>query len=100
LHQKLLVWRNSRHNHPWNRSPILAIREGQWKLLFNLDRSRVELYDIPADPSEQDNLSDKHPVIVARLAEKSLAWQKTLLESPIEPATGRNGYPWPQHIKP
>jgi arylsulfatase A-like enzyme len=93
-------WRYRVHNHPWNRSPMLAIRDGRWKLLLNPDRSRVELYDIPADPSELANLSDKHPDIVARLAEKSLAWQKTLPEGPIEPAAGKNAYPWPQQIKP
>jgi len=89
-------WRFRVYNHPWNRSPILAIRDGQWKLLLNPDRSRVELYDIPADPSEQNNLAAQHAELVARLAQRALAWQKTLPEGPVEPAAGKNDYPWPK----
>ena len=89
-------WRFRVFNHPWNRSPILAIRDGQWKLLLNPDRSRVELYDIPSDSSEQNNLAKQHPEVVERLAQQAIAWQKTLPEGPIEPAAGKNDYPWPQ----
>jgi arylsulfatase A-like enzyme len=74
---------------------MLAIREGDWKLLLNPDRSRVELYDIPRDPSELNNLAGRQPQVVARLAEKALAWQKTLPEGPVEPSAGKNDYPWP-----
>ncbi len=92
----LWEWRFRVFNHPWNRSPILAIREGQWKLLLNPDRSRVELYDIPVDSSEQNNVAAEHADIVARLSEKALAWQRTLPPGPIEPAAGNNSYPWPK----
>ena len=34
-----------------HKCPMLAIRQGKWKLLMNPDRSRVELYDIPSDPT-------------------------------------------------
>jgi len=88
-------WRFRIHGDTLNRSPMLAIREGDWKLLLNPDRSRVELYDIPRDPSELDNLAGRQPQIVARLAEKALAWQKTLPEGPVEPSAGKNDYPWP-----
>ena len=79
-----------------NQSPMLAIRDGRWKLLINPDRSRVELYDIPADPSELTNLAATHPDVVDRLAGQVLAWQKTLPPGPIEPGAGANGYPWPK----
>jgi len=88
-------WRFRVHNHPWNRCPMLAIREGDWKLLLNPDRSRVELYNIPADPGEQDNVADEHPEIVERLAKQVLAWQKTLPPGLVEPSAGKNDYPWP-----
>jgi len=88
-------WRFRIFNHPWNRSPMLAIRDGQWKLLLNPDRSRVELYDIPADPSEQNNLAAQHADVVASLSEKVLAWQKTLPPGMVEPAAGKNSYPCP-----
>jgi N-acetylgalactosamine-6-sulfatase len=92
-------WRFRIFNHPWNRSPILAIRDGKWKLLMNPDKSRLELYDIPADPGEQDNLATRHADVVARLSESALAWQKTLPPGMMEPAAGKNDYPWPSATK-
>lgn len=64
-------------------SPQLAVRDGKWKLLLNPDRSRVELYDIPTDPSETKNLAAEHPDVVDRLAAKAVAWQKSLPPSPM-----------------
>ena len=88
-------WRFRIFNHPWNRSPLLAVREGDWKLLLNPDQSRVELYDIRQDPGEQNNLADRHPEITARLAEKAITWQKTLPPGMVEESAGKNDYPWP-----
>lgn len=88
-------WRFRIHGDTLNRSPMLSIRDGDWKLLLNPDRSRVELYDIPRDPSELNNLADRRPEVVAPLAQKALAWQKTLPPGPVEPGAGRNDYPWP-----
>ena len=79
-----------------NQSPMLAIRDGRWKLLLNPDRSRVELYDIPSDPSELTNLADHNPDVVNRLARQVLAWQKTLPPGPVEPGAGKKGYSWPK----
>ncbi len=92
----LWQWRFAIAGPTLNRSPMLAIRDGKWKLLLNPDRSRVELYDIPADPSELNNLAERHPEIVARLAATALAWQKTLPAGPVEPSAGKNNYPWPK----
>jgi N-acetylgalactosamine-6-sulfatase len=79
-----------------NKSPILAIRDGRWKLLLNPDRSRVELYDIPADPFELNNLAAAHSDVVSRLAQAALDWQATLPKGPIEPLAGKRDYPWPR----
>lgn len=91
----LWEWRFNVAAHPWNRSPILSIRDGDWKLLMNPDRSRVELYDIPRDPVEQNNLADRNPAVVRRLSETVLAWQKKLPAGMMDPGAGRNDYPWP-----
>ena len=77
-------------------SPRLATRSGDWKLLMNPDRSRVELYDIPHDPTELDNQAKTHPDVVERLATPLLAWQKSLPQGPIDPRSGKNNYPWPK----
>lgn len=86
--------------HVLNHSPTLAIREGRWKLLMNPDRSRVELYDLSADPSETDNLAPAHPDIVAGLADRLLAWHKALPPGPSDPGAGSNAYPWPREARP
>lgn len=61
-----------------DRSPNLAIREGQWKLLVNADGTDVELYDILADSKEVQNLAGDQPEVVTRLTEQVLAWRKSL----------------------
>lgn len=88
-------WRFRIAGEPFHQSPILAIREGKWKLLFNPNRDRVELYDIPRDPTQLSNLAEKHPEVVERLAVQALAWQKTLPAGPVDPTAGKNDYPWP-----
>jgi N-acetylgalactosamine-6-sulfatase len=79
-----------------HKCPMLAIRQGRWKLLMNPDRTRVELYDIPRDPTELDNVADRHSEIVRKLSRRVLAWQQTLPEGPIEEVAGSNAYPWPE----
>ena len=79
-----------------HKCPILAIRDGKWKLLMNPDRSRVELYNIPNDPTELDNLADRNPEIVGKLSERVLRWQKTLPPGPMDADAGSNAYPWPR----
>jgi len=79
-----------------HKCPMLAIRDGKWKLLMNPDRSRIELYVIPRDPTELDNVADQHPDIVKKLSERLLKWQKTLPAGPIDREAGSNAYPWPK----
>jgi arylsulfatase A-like enzyme len=89
-------WRFNVAGHVLNRCPMLAMRDGQWKLLMNPDGSRVELYDVPADASELNNLADRHPEVVKRMRERLLAWHKTLPKGPTDPGAGKNTYPWPK----
>ena len=81
---------------PFHKSPMLAIRDGDWKLLLNPDRSRVELYDIPRDPTQLNNVAEHHADVVERLAAQVLAWQQTLPEGPVEPSAGKADYAWPR----
>lgn len=51
--------------------------------MINPDRSRVELYDIPADPMELNNAAEQYPDVVDSLGKKLIDWQKTLPEDPV-----------------
>lgn len=66
---------------PKNDWPDLAIRNGDWKLLINRDRSRPELFNIIDDPSESKNLAEKHADMVKQLGDKVIQWDKTIIES-------------------
>jgi N-acetylgalactosamine-6-sulfatase len=90
-------WRFRIFGDMTHKSPMLAIRDGKWKLLMNPDRSRVELYDIPKDPTELDNVAVQNSDVVKRLSEKLLKWQATLPPGLVEEVAGSNAYPWPKN---
>jgi uncharacterized sulfatase len=52
--------------------------DGDWKLILphpaNEPNSRPELYDLAADPHEERNLADEHPLRVATIRERIDAW--------------------------
>jgi arylsulfatase A-like enzyme len=81
---KPLLWEYGRKpnylfpREPGARSPNLAIRDGNWKLLINADRTGAELYDLAADPDESDNLASQRPEELARLRNAVLAWREAL----------------------
>ncbi len=71
-------WRAGVAGNQAYKPPPLAIREGEWKLFAQLDGSGIELYDIPRDPQERNNLAEQKPEVVTRLLKKLLAWKKAL----------------------
>ncbi len=77
-----------------NQNPTLAIRDNDWKLLMNPDRSRIELYQITKDPTEVNNVAAQHPDIVQRLSGQLLAWKKTV-PGPVAKGAGTMNYNWP-----
>ena len=62
----------------YDRSPHLAVREGQWKLLVNANGSQTELYDLATDAYETNNVAAVHSDISDRLKQAALAWKKSL----------------------
>ena len=73
--------------------PMLAIRDGAWKLFVNHDGQSAELYNIPKDIAERNNVASAHPDIVKDLTAKALAWQKSLPPSPAREKAAANGQP-------
>jgi len=60
-----------------HRSPTLAMRDGDWKLLVNADGSGAELYDLATDRNEERNLVAKEPARVQAMTRAILDWRKT-----------------------
>ena len=79
-----LFWEYGRNAHflfpkePDAKSPNVALRDGQWKLLLNADGSETQLYDLAADPKETTNVAEQHPEVAKRLSEQALKWRKSL----------------------
>lgn len=88
-------WRNEVHGHVLNRSPRLAMRDGPWKLLMNPDRSRIELYDLPNDPTELRDQSATQPEVVKRMSRALLEWSASLPPGKSAANAGKDDYPWP-----
>lgn len=74
---------------------MIAVREGDYKLLINPDNSRVELYNILADPGELSNLVSQEAELTRRLSKKALTWFQDLPESPWDETAGQNAWNWP-----
>lgn len=61
-----------------DKSPNVAVREGDWKLLLNADGSGAELYHLTNDPNEASDVAAGNPDITRRLTAKALEWRKSL----------------------
>jgi len=55
-----------------------AVITQRWKLVSPGGRTRVELYDMVADPQEQKDLAQAHPEVATRLLTQYDAWLKSL----------------------
>jgi len=73
-----------------HQSPRIAVRDGDWKLLLNPDRSRVELYALRVDPSELTNLARERPEVVTRLAAFAMTQKEQL---PPDQPDSKDGAP-------
>ncbi len=62
--------------------PPLCVRDGQWKLFVKHDGQGAQLFDIPKDAAEKNDVAAAHPEVVKELTAKALAWAKTLPASP------------------
>ena len=75
-----------------------AIRKDEWKLIYYYDTGRKELFNIPADISEQHNVAAEHKDIVKRLSRelgeylRRVGAQRPTFKSDGKPC------PWPDEV--
>ena len=60
-----------------DKSPNLAVRRDNWKLLINADGTRAELYDLAADVKEAKNRAGEKPEIAKELTKLVMDWRAT-----------------------
>ena len=72
-----LFWLN---NEPGDavRRHLIAVRWQDWRLYKKYDKDPWQLFDLKADPKEEQNVSAKHPDVIKRLSAKHSVWAKTL----------------------
>lgn len=68
---------------PIRRGPPLAMRDGNWKLLMEVDGTEAELYDLDADPGERRNLAGTEPSVMKKLQGQLRSWHRSL-PAPLE----------------
>lgn len=56
----------------------VAVRDGKWKLVTNIDGTQSTLHNLKRDRGEVEDLSISHPEINARLTNMVLDWYATL----------------------
>ncbi len=78
--QPLGFWQANGGEHPTSDSGPAAWTGNRYKLV-KLAKNRYELYDLPADPAEQNNLASALPEIVAPLQADLETWQQSVLRS-------------------
>ena len=66
-------------------NPDLAVREGKWKFLINIDESDPQLYDLDNDIGESKNIVASHPDVVARLQKAVFEWNAKLPKDAGDP---------------
>lgn len=62
----------------WRRSPLVSIRQGEWKLWKSLTDEFTLLFNLQTDPNETTNLAEREPARVKALEEAIAEWAKDL----------------------
>jgi len=73
--------------------PMLAIRDGEWKLFVNHDGGKAQLYNIPKDIGEEHDVAAENPGVVQSLTAKAIAWQQSLPPSEARDRAVSTGKP-------
>lgn len=77
LPPRQLCWHFPNYTNQGSR-PAGAIRDGDWKLVEQLEDGSVELFDLANDPRETKNLAAANPDRVEDLRQKLHAWRERI----------------------
>lgn len=78
--------------------PTCTIRSQDWKLIYYYETGKKELFNIPQDIGENNEISAQHPKIVKRLSKELSAYMRKVgAQRPSFKATGKPT-PWPDEI--
>jgi arylsulfatase A-like enzyme len=77
-----LFWEYGRNDESFrygpDKSPNVAVRRDDWKLLVNADGTRAELYNLANDMKESRNLVTERPDVARELTKLALDWRAAL----------------------
>jgi N-acetylgalactosamine-6-sulfatase len=79
--------------------PMLAVRQGQWKLFVSHQGDNAQLYDIPNDSGEQHNVAAEHPDVTRDLTAQALTWQRSLPPSQARDQVAPTGLPLEPRVR-
>ena len=72
--------RKSAHRYVFSEQDICerlrCIRDERYKLIYNLDTGRIQLFDMLADPAERDDIATQEPKVVRRLMRELKRWME------------------------
>jgi arylsulfatase A-like enzyme len=72
-----LYWLNNQPDDAVRRH-LIAVRWRDWRLYKKVARDDWQLFDLRADPLEEQDVASEHPDVVKRLALQHSEWAKTL----------------------
>ena len=74
LAQRAIFW-HFPHHRINEKSMASAVREGNWKLIYEFESENISLFNLKEDPGENINLSDQFPEKAKLLYAKLKNWQ-------------------------
>lgn len=94
-----LFWLNNQPDDAPRRH-LIAVRWQEWRLYKKYEKDTWQLFNLKEDPKEENNIAEKHPDIVRKMAGEHEAWSKNLApHGEISKVRGKepvipNGHGW------
>jgi arylsulfatase A-like enzyme len=77
MNRGLLFWHYPHYGNQGG-APAGAVRDGDWKLIQWYEDGALELYNLRADPGEQQNVAAQQPTRVQALHSRLAAWRSSV----------------------